>query len=444
MATLAGPGTTSWHCSAWPGISARATGLGSTFSTVVWVERTALGVALEWAVARGQTPEQLHAALAAYRDLPKMPLLRTSCEPKPTSLRIRSISPPVGSATGCSSPTNGNTRSQPAFASMLFDLATTPWERVRARRVNRLIASAAIQDAIREPWQRSQRARPRDRLCPEDLTERDDAYPELGGYIIANDHNEVARRALVQVLAIREWQLKHGGQFPQSLDALVPEELPSLPGDPYSGRPFGYVRSHGTRSLLFAMPSALAQVKDTFPRREAGCSTASAPTVSDDGGITFKDKTTTDRNPWTSFLKSRPWKVDAGASKGQDLSQDAAKDRPAPPGRLLQPGALNAHDNRHWQNISIEIRTTTKTDVLMKPFVVANFTTAGHEEIIMREDPIELRAWQKAGWRLQRYLDPSEASDVAGSGISGGDRSRGDLSSSGSAIKAVRIRPGKH
>ena len=37
------------------------------------VERTALGQAMEWAVARGQTPERLHAALAAYRDLPKMP-----------------------------------------------------------------------------------------------------------------------------------------------------------------------------------------------------------------------------------------------------------------------------------------------------------------------------------------------------------------------------------
>ena len=32
-----------------------------------------LGLAIEWALARGQTPERLHAALEAYRDLPKMP-----------------------------------------------------------------------------------------------------------------------------------------------------------------------------------------------------------------------------------------------------------------------------------------------------------------------------------------------------------------------------------
>ncbi|HKI21370.1 MAG TPA: hypothetical protein VKA15_25980, partial [Isosphaeraceae bacterium] len=30
-----------------------------------------------------------------------------------------------------------------------------------------------------------------------------------------------------------------------SLEKLVPEELPSLPIDPYSGRTFGYVRSGG-------------------------------------------------------------------------------------------------------------------------------------------------------------------------------------------------------
>jgi hypothetical protein len=43
------------------------------------------------------------------------------------------------------------------------------------------------------------------------------------------------------VLAIRAWQLRHGGTFPDRLEALVPEDLPSLPTDPYSGRPFGYI-----------------------------------------------------------------------------------------------------------------------------------------------------------------------------------------------------------
>ena len=45
----------------------------------------------------------------------------------------------------------------------------------------------------------------------------------------------------MQILAIRAWQLKHDGQFPERLEALVPEELASLPKDPYSGHPFGFV-----------------------------------------------------------------------------------------------------------------------------------------------------------------------------------------------------------
>jgi hypothetical protein len=66
--------------------------------------------------------------------------------------------------------------------------------------------------------------------------------PNLGAYLAADDRNEVARRALVQVLAIRAWQLRHDGRLPDRLEALVPEELPNLPGDPYhfTGRPFGY------------------------------------------------------------------------------------------------------------------------------------------------------------------------------------------------------------
>ena len=67
--------------------------------------------------------------------------------------------------------------------------------------------------------------------------------------IESSDRNEVGRRALVQLLALRAWQVRPGGQLPDRLDLLVPEELPGLPNDPYSGRPFGYVRSAG-ESLL--------------------------------------------------------------------------------------------------------------------------------------------------------------------------------------------------
>ena len=55
----------------------------------------------------------------------------------------------------------------------------------------------------------------------------------------------VERGALLQIMAIRIWQLKHDGRFPESLSALVPSELAELPTDPYSGRPFGYRPWHG-------------------------------------------------------------------------------------------------------------------------------------------------------------------------------------------------------
>ncbi len=56
-----------------------------------------------------------------------------------------------------------------------------------------------------------------------------------------DDQNEVAHRALKQVIAIRIWQLEHEGRFPDRLEALVPDELKSLPLDPYSDGPFRYV-----------------------------------------------------------------------------------------------------------------------------------------------------------------------------------------------------------
>ena len=48
------------------------TGYLRAFRDVLSMERDALGHALEWAIARGQTPERLHSALAAYRGLPKI------------------------------------------------------------------------------------------------------------------------------------------------------------------------------------------------------------------------------------------------------------------------------------------------------------------------------------------------------------------------------------
>jgi hypothetical protein len=145
----------------------------------------------------------------------------------------------------------GQNRADQAVAAATLDFVTTPWERVRARRVNRLLYTAAIRDAMLEPWQRA--GREAGGLRDPVVRDAEATTPLFGRWLIpgatpslaAADATEVARRALVQVLAIRAWQLEHDGAFPEHLAALVPNELPGLPLDPYSGRPFGYVRSRG-------------------------------------------------------------------------------------------------------------------------------------------------------------------------------------------------------
>ena len=85
--------------------------------------------------------------------------------------------------------------------------------------------------------------------------------------VSADDRNEVARRALVQILAIRAWQLKHGGQFPDHLEALVPDELASLPKDPYSDHSFRFVADEGLwppplRTAAFVESNTLGRPSD--------------------------------------------------------------------------------------------------------------------------------------------------------------------------------------
>jgi len=135
---------------------------------------------------------------------------------------------------------------QPAWV----DVITLPWEVARAQRVNRVLAAAFLQIAVQEPFQRLVSSS-REFSTPELDYDRQSTpvanllIANLAPFIESNDRNEVGRRALVQLLALRAWQLRHGGQFPDRLEVLVPEELPKLPDDPYTGRPFGYIRSEG-------------------------------------------------------------------------------------------------------------------------------------------------------------------------------------------------------
>ena len=318
------------------------TGLMATLSSVAWVEQTALGVALEWAVDHGQTPDRLHAALIAYHDLPKIPAAADTVRAEANMVENTLDLPATRLRDWVFESGHGSIRSQPVFASILFDLATMPWERVCARRVNRLITRAAIQATMRDPWQRPHV--PNIEIDYAQKTSRNAMMLMRGveRYIEANDRNEVARRAFVSVLALREWQLRHGGQFPKSLDALVPEQLTSLPLDPYSGQPFGYARSQGQEvpSLRYVLGAAPGKGHNSTPGSWLLYSVG--PNRSDDGGLTFKknDRRVQPVQPLDIVFEIPPVEGQTVPSKGQDHArsegherdQNSPKDRPAPAG----------------------------------------------------------------------------------------------------------------
>jgi ABC-2 family transporter protein len=235
---------------------AEGSGIEPALSALKSVEREGLTLAIEWAMARGQTPERLHAALAAYRSLPKMPdaseIIRAEANILENTLDLRAST----FRDWLTQSLLGEAQVQGAgqlYAFASANLIAAPWERARARRLNRLFSADLLAIATREPSQRPDQTA--QWLLSRDLGNALRGTPRLmmnffgsaGPYIDSDDHNQVGRRALELILALRAWQLKHDGQLPDDLGELVPAELPALPKDPYSGRSFGYARWKGQR-----------------------------------------------------------------------------------------------------------------------------------------------------------------------------------------------------
>jgi hypothetical protein len=210
------------------------------------IESDALILARQWALDPGtkQTPEQLHAAITAYQNLPKViPSAEVlKGEGRYTERSIDEIDEyKIIQLSGSSQSPD----KRPSLTSVLYAwLISPPWERERARRLARTMFPDLSENAALEPFQRDQQL----------LRNIHIIYDFQGTYssspllrllvpwmipsLNKEDENLVERRALVQIMAIRGWQLKHDGQFPHMLEKLVPAELPALPLDPYSGQPF--------------------------------------------------------------------------------------------------------------------------------------------------------------------------------------------------------------
>jgi hypothetical protein len=210
------------------------------------IEKQALDLAMEWAGAPGQTPDRLRAAILAYLALPPMTPAEESVRGEGLLVE-RTIGLPADDLKDWLLEARGRTTSGSPVSPrniLQIDLIATPWERTRAVRLTRQATSEEARFVALEPWKRPTR---RTAVIEKGLSPERESFslaallvPKIEGSWTTNDRNEVARRALVQVLAVREWQLRHGGRFPDRLDDLVPDTLPSLPPDPYTGRPFGY------------------------------------------------------------------------------------------------------------------------------------------------------------------------------------------------------------
>ncbi len=299
-------------------------GGGPAIRALTSVERDALGLAMEWAVARGQTPERLHAALAAYREMPKPPSATEVLRAEANIVENTFDLPASKFLDGVEAMrrSGADTPLQSAFPS--WSLA--PWERARGRRVNRLFFADAIRLASIEPGQRPEPAKSGSSDSQVDYAW--DTTPALmkglfwnwQPFVSAEDRNEVARRALVQILAIRAWQLKHGGQFPERLEALVPEELASLPKDPYSDHSFRLVADEGLR------PPPLRSAAFVESNKLAIESGQAKPPA----GSRFLLSVGHDRTPANVIIIFAIPPVEGSPGSAKDKGDSAAKDKPGP------------------------------------------------------------------------------------------------------------------
>jgi hypothetical protein len=231
------------------------------------LEEQALRLAMVWSAKPKQTPDLLKSALADYRALP-------APAPVDEAIRVeawiveRTLNLPTESFRDTLS---SFVRPNTASAAELFwhrlwlDLRSTPWEMERTRRVCRLLFASEVLNTRLEPRQRPTHAVRRvgfthvvvndagvTRYEPAGNLENEFEttplarllMPNFDGYRAFAERLEVDRRALPQILAIRVWQLGHGGTVLESLDDMLkPLNVDSR--DPFSGHPFGWVRSQG-------------------------------------------------------------------------------------------------------------------------------------------------------------------------------------------------------
>lgn len=121
-------------------------------------------------------------------------------------------------------------------------LPMQPQLRLGTYEENIAAANSRFDDLVRhtEPWQRT-------------IGQRDPGYTELqlepywtdltGGIVVRHDERELHFRAAQVMLALERYRLSMG-EYPLTLEALVPAYLDRMPADPFSGNPLCYRLLH--------------------------------------------------------------------------------------------------------------------------------------------------------------------------------------------------------
>jgi hypothetical protein len=73
------------------------------------------------------------------------------------------------------------------------------------------------------------------------------------------------RGVVATALALRRWQMDHGGELPATLQAMVPDYLPRLPVDLMDGKPLRYERQE---RLLYSIGTDLADTAPAAPEQK--------------------------------------------------------------------------------------------------------------------------------------------------------------------------------
>ena len=241
-------------------------------------EIAAMALAVEWASDSRQTTASIERALKDLKALPTPPPAEEAIREEWALLR-RIVALPKDQLRdiiegGFLVQVGGTyfSRSGSSYKSLsagILSLALSPWEIERAKRVIDELFAAKVLESRRDPWRRIMPAgilyngwEHAYYLTPEATFYRYPGYFEwdlrsspvvhviyfpIDTYLRSAERTEAMRRGLLQFVALRAWQLKHDGNLPDELSEIVPGELEKLPVDPFSNKPFLYLRSRGEK-----------------------------------------------------------------------------------------------------------------------------------------------------------------------------------------------------